>query len=131
MKNKNQLRTALLGTAATFKSAIIKDADGNEYEVKQPSIRGRSDIRKLSTSTDEKGEITFEPFDFMLQAAIHCTFVPGTDDRVFCPEDFAALQALPAGGIIDELGQKASEFCNVAGKPEDTKKPSSETASDS
>jgi hypothetical protein len=131
MKDKKALRSALFGSAPTFRSEIIKDSNGNEFEVRQPSIRGRADIRKAATTINEDGTIQFEPFDFMLHAAIACTFVPGTDDKVFCPEDYEMLVSLPSGGIIDELSKKAADFCNVEGKGVEVKKPSSEITKDS
>jgi hypothetical protein len=122
MKTRAEIRQALLGNRPEFKTKVIKDANGFEYEVRQPSIRGRSDIRKSATTTDDKGNITFEPFDFMLRAAMACTFVPGTNELVFCDEDYDALVSMPAGSVIDELSQTAAEFCNVEGKVSDAKK---------
>jgi hypothetical protein len=58
----------------------------------------------------------------MLRAAMACTFVPGTNELVFCDEDYDALVSMPAGSVIDELSQTAAEFCNVEGKVSDAKK---------
>lgn len=128
MKNRSQLRSAIF-TAKPFRSKIVTDeATGTQYEVRQPSIRDRAAIRSQAFSTRD-GETSFDPFEFILRAAIHCTYVPGTDEKVFDDADYDDIVAMPAGGIIDELSSAASALCNV--ESGDTKKPSNPTASDS
>jgi hypothetical protein len=133
---RDTLRNALLGKKHTFRRTTVTDKEtGAVYEVRQPSIKERSDLRKeVTTITPGKGNsggIDFDFFRFMIMAAVRFTVVPGTDERVFCDEDFDALVTAPAGDFIDELAQAAANLCNVdEDQAEAAKKLSEETQND-
>lgn len=105
-----------------FKSVIITSDDGKDFEVRQPSIKVRADIRSASTTISSNGTLEFRPFEFALRAAMACTYVPGTSDLVFSDEDFDVLSGMPSGGLIDDLSQAAADLCNLDSK--ESKKPS-------
>jgi len=121
--SKQDLRNGILSRKHQFKRTKVVDAQtGTEYEVLQPSIAERSDLRKLVTKTTKDG-IEFDFFKFITMAAVRFTVVPGTTERVFEDEDYDALTACPPGGIVDQLSEAASELCNVEEEKEEAKKP--------
>ena len=135
---RDNLRANLLARKHTFKRiTVIDDETGAIYEVLQPSIKERSDLRKEVTTTtiDKKNQkIDFDFFKFMILAAIRFTVVPGTTDRVFEDEDYELLAAAPSGGFTDKLCEAASELCNISDEesdPDKAKKPSEKTLSGS
>lgn len=130
MNAKDKLRKLTLGAKRKFKIKIIEIGEGEgddkeKFEVRQPTLRERSDLRKKCTNMNEDG-IEFNLFEFLIWAVINHTFVPGTDEHVFTEEDYEALSNIPAGGWFDELSEAASELCNVGGS-DDAKKPSGKT----
>jgi len=54
-----------------------------------------------------------DALDMILWGAIYCTYVPGTDDKVFEESDYAVLSEQPSGGIVDKLGKVALDLLNV------------------
>jgi hypothetical protein len=129
-KNKtlrDRLRGKTLGAKKNFKFEIVV-IDGEEFEVRQPTLKQRSDLRKRC-ATMEGSKFEFDIFEFLTWAVIECTFVPGTDDKVFEASDYDMLGSIPAGGWFDDLSEKASELANV--KKDDVKKISEPTKIDS
>lgn len=128
MSEKATLRNLTLGAKKQFqtKKVAIKDEAGteHEFEVRQPTLKERSDLRKRCTSVTKDG-MEFNLFEFLIWAVINHTFVPGTEEKVFSEDDYDGLIDLPAGGWFDELSEAASSLCNVGG--DDAKKPSDET----
>lgn len=124
MTKSTNVRDKLRQTAfkRKFKSEIIK-WEGVEYELRQPSIAGRNEIRKYANVED-----TAPISDFLVWCVIFFTYVPGTDVRVFDPADFDSLVASPAGGLVDMLSLKASAYLNV--NMEETEKNSETTQKD-
>ena len=121
---RDRLRAKTLGAKKVFKKELIK-FDGETFEIRQPTLRERSEVRKKCTSVTEDG-VEFNMFEFLIWAVIGHTFVPGTDDKLFSEEDYDELSDIPAGGWFDKFAENASELCNV--NTEDEKKDSSKTA---
>lgn len=114
------MRANTLGAKRDFKKEIVT-IEGIEYEVRQPTLRERSDLRKRCSSIS--GEtMKFDIFEFLIWAVIGFTYVPNTDEKVFEETDYDALSDLPAGGWFDELSEVASKLTNV-----DSKKPSGDS----
>ena len=126
MTTLEKLRAKTLGKSKSFKKELI-EIEGEKFELRQPTVRQRGEIRKRCTSIDGKN-FDFDMFEFMIQCVIACTYVPDTDEKVFSDEDYQALQELPAGGWLDDLSEKAIELCNVKGDVE--KKNSEKTESE-
>jgi hypothetical protein len=108
MSKRDALRSAILGKKPTFRSEIVKH-EGESYELRQPSNKSRRDLFKKVT--DEAGRI--DMMDFVLWAVIYNTYEPGTDNTVFEESDYDVLANLPAGGVVDKLGDVASKLLNV------------------
>lgn len=106
--SRDNLRSAILSSGASFKKEIV-EYNGSKYEVRQPSRGGRSDL--FEKCKGENGEL--KGFELTIWATIYNTYVPGTNTKVFEDEDYAALNSLPAGGILDKLGIVATGLLNA------------------
>ena len=125
----DKLRAVTLGKARHFEKTIVK-IDGMSFEVRQPTIGQRGDIRNkmLEFNPDAEGDESsarFNMFEFLLHAVINLTFDPESGERVFTEEDIPTLKEQPAGGWFDDLTEAASKLCNI--KSDETKKNSGET----
>lgn len=116
MSLRDQLRGATVGKKPEFRHEIVKVGD-HEFEVRQPSVATRSKmIKKCNVKVGGSMDDAVEKLDYsalQVWSVIYCTFVPGTDERVFEDGDFNHLQNQPAGGFVDELGQAAMKLMNV------------------
>lgn len=121
---RDQMRAATLGSKNVFKSEILTHK-GLKFEIRQPSIRGRQELRKRLI--DQEG--TFDVFDALVWMVILYTFVPGTNERVFDEEDYDTIVAHPTGGYMETFSLTAAEFMNM--DPEDIAKNSDATENDS
>ena len=130
--SKSKLRALTLGKKKSFEKRIV-EIEGAEFEVRQPTIGQRGEIRnksmKIDADAEEEGEsnVKFDMFSFLICAVVELTYVPGTDERVFGDEDYEELKSLPAGGWFDKLTKEAADLCNV--KDDEVKKPSAKTTS--
>ncbi|MEW5725089.1 MAG: hypothetical protein AB1896_18395 [Thermodesulfobacteriota bacterium] len=99
---KDKLRALTVGAKKQFarKKVLYK---GEEFEVKQPSQAERQEVFQRCRR-DENGGL--DKVDFAIWSVILLTFVPGTDERVFSPEDYEGLLGTPAGGFVDHLSNE-------------------------
>lgn len=114
MSLRDQIRAATLGAKKEFKTEIVA-VNGSEVEVRQPTLKERSDLRKRCTNVTEDS-VEFNLFEFLIWAVIGFSYVPGTDEKVFHETDYDGLSAMPAGGWFDELSEAASRLTNVESK---------------
>ena len=66
---------------------------------------------------------------YVIWSVIYCSFVPGTDIRVFEEADYENLEGFPKSGFVEEFSEIALEMMNS--DAEKTEKNSDETAIDS
>lgn len=104
---RDKLRALALGTASVRKQIV--EFEGASFEVRQPTIRERSELRERSV----KGE-TLDILAFTVWSVIGQTFMPGTDQKVFEATDFDALASLPSGGLVDVLSGAISVLSSVS-----------------
>ncbi len=102
------------------RAAEIVNYDGEEFEVRQPSVGMRSNIilgagAKVAKSEEELME-GLDTGKIQILSVIHCTYVPGTDEKVFELGDYAMLEDDAPGGLVDTLSAVAMKLINV--KPE-------------
>ncbi len=115
---KERLREITVGSDPDLKSEIV-EYNGEKFEVRQPTVATRSEILSKSgmSVTDAKGnEVNFG--NAQIAAVIFCTYVPGTDDRVFEEEDVPMLRQQPAGSFVDKLSRVAMRLMNVDSEEE-------------
>jgi len=121
------LRAKTVGAKKQFKSEII-EWNGEKFEIREPSVRQRAKILQAS------GAQSLDPNDidlakFQTLAVIYCTYIPGTNERVFEEGDLEALMEMPSGTFVDDFAQIAFKYLNV--QPEVAAKNFAETKSDS
>ena len=130
--NKERLRSFTIGSRKNFKKVEVEieiDGEVEVFEIRQPTIGQRGEIRSKSMkfNTSGKDEVDFDMFGYLICAVVELTYVPGTDERVFSEDDYETLKGMPAGGWFDKLTKEASEICNVQENSDNVKKPSDET----
>lgn len=121
------LRKATLGTKKNFRKKIVEFND-EKFEIRQPSIRNRGELRKKCSTISETGGIEFDMFEFLVWVVIQNTYVPGTNERVFSEEDYDALVDNPTGGFMDEFAEIATDLANI--NVDDKKKSSTKITKD-
>ena len=127
MTSRDKLRAATIGKKPEFFSRKVQH-DGHTFEIRQPSIRARKELRTRCTSIDEEG-VKFDMFEFLVWAVIKNTYVPGTNELVFEDADYDTMLENPTGGFMDSFSEVAAEIVNV--EISSRKKPSKQTESDS
>ena len=73
--SRDVLRSATLGSKRVFAKEVIEFA-GHQFEIRQPTIKQRSELRKKCTSISPNG-VEFNMFDFLVWSVIYNTYVPG------------------------------------------------------
>lgn len=125
--SRDSIRAATLGRARQVKSRIIETED-TQVEVRQPSIKARSNIfRRAKVQSGDRDRMDMG--ELQITAVIECCFVPGTVERVFSEADRESLENAPAGSFVDELSSAVLELLNV--DAEDLAKNSVGTPNDS
>lgn len=115
---RDALRSATLGNKPEFIKRIVKWG-GQEFEVRQPSIAQRSELKNLCSINTAQDALNFDPYQMLVWAVIKLTFVPGTEERVFEDEDFDELMSQPDSedSFVNSLGEIAVDVFSI-----DTKK---------
>jgi len=116
------MRAALLGRPKQFKRRMVtvRMAEGEEpveVEVRQPTIRERSEIGRQCVQVIEQGGRTataVDGFKLRLRSVLVCCYVPGTDERIFEDADLENLAGYPSGCYVDELAETALELQNLS-----------------
>jgi len=123
---RDKLRAKTLGSGIKRKREIVK-IDGEQFEVRQPSVAQRSSIMSAAKPrVDETdGTTTVDIGMMQVQSVICCTFVPGTNEYVFDAEDVEQMLESPAGSYVDKLSKVAQDLMNV--KKEDAEGNSEKT----
>lgn len=115
------LRAATVGAPAKLLSKIV-EIGPHKFEVRQPTVAARSEIMRLAEAikmgADGKPEMGRDFGLLLIQAAIACVFLPGSDRHVFTKHDVAAMKEAPSGGFVDVLGKAALDLLNVEGPAE-------------
>jgi hypothetical protein len=101
--SRDELRAKIFSSAP--KSATVEDFFGTTIEIRQPSL----EVALAQRHTDEENRVYFMLTDY--------AYVPGTDQKLFDPEDVENIKQLPFGpeftrlidAVNDLLGIKAQE----------------------
>ena len=121
---RDELRARTLGSKKVFKSKIIKH-NGQKYELRQPTLAQRSELRKRVL--DDEGN--FDIFESLIWMVVFYTYVPDTDELVFEEADYDILRSFPSGSWVDEFSDAAASLININAK--EIAKNLEETANDS
>lgn len=94
-------RGHLLGVVANRKArSVVIDVDGQQIEVRNPTLSARMSIGELAR---RNGETVAERYESAV--TIMCCFLPGTDTRVFEPADMDVLMTTETGSFVDTVSQ--------------------------
>jgi hypothetical protein len=109
LQNRDSLRAKFLGRKPKRVLVDVKSEDGIPYqlEVVQPTVE-----RTLAMSEQQADGQT--PKDRMVSLVIDHTYIPGTNDKLFGPEDADVIKGLPNGGEFSALMNKLIELTNIA-----------------
>lgn len=111
MSVRDKLRSKTVGAAKNFRKQI-ETVDGEDFEVRQLSVRDRMDVYNKATKNS-----VLDPLQFQIWAVISTVFVPGTDERVFEDTDYESLVKQPTGSFVDKLSEVAVSMLGSEAKP--------------
>ncbi len=124
---RDRLRAKTVGAKKKFPSEILEH-DGEQYEIRQPSVANRAAIMKkarIQTGDVEQLDIAA----LQIWAIIKCTYVPETNERVFEDSDAQNFLDGPGGLFVDKFAAVAMRLMNV--EAEGIEKNSEEITNDS
>lgn len=98
--NRDNIRAAIFGLQQRKK---IVDVAGVKIEIRQPAV---SDIMMA-------GADGMENTPAIIRMICDYCFVPGTEEKVFCPEDVDALKALPFGRDWQAINDAINELSDL------------------
>jgi hypothetical protein len=107
---RDALRSALLGKSKRI-SKTIEIAEGVEIEIRQPTVGARSRIMSAAGVSGASQDLN-DLAAIQIAAVVHCSFVPGTNERIFDAADRGVLEELPTNQWFDEVSGVALELMN-------------------
>lgn len=111
---RDRLRTAAFSTEGAVKSTIL-NFNGEEFELKAPTVGLRQDLLKKATVDG-----ALDPIELYIWLAIECSCEPGTKNKIFADTDYNTFKGLYSGGFLDELIEVCPTLLNI-NKPDDQK----------
>ena len=121
----DEARTYLLGQHKQFSVELFSVGD-RAYEIRQPSIKQRSDA--LRSATTSEGTIDLPCFKVYL--LIECLHEKESGERVFTQHDFDVLTGYPTNSWVDNAGSRALAISNSSFVEADAEKNSEATPDD-
>lgn len=112
MSTRDEIRSKTVGSKKNFRKETLL-YNGMEIEFRQPTVRLRKEIHDKSKVEGAEDATSVDIWAYMVWSVIYCSFVPGTDEKVFEAGDYENLMEQPAGGFVDEFSTKISELLNV------------------
>lgn len=117
---RDSLRAKIFGIKRGSKIIVIGEEDGVKFEVevRQP-LAGDMLDQVDSGSARER----------MARMMVQTVFVPGTDEKVFQPEDADAIMDMPVGGIYQSIIDAITSFVSASNQVTSAKNSSEVTLS--
>jgi len=123
MATREELRTAALATGK--RKSVLVEVNGQSFEVRRPTPRVKGDI--VSAGKPGKNGLPTDYAALEIEAVLKCTYVPGSDDRVFSRADEDSLLDGDCD-VTEKLSKAALELMDV--DTASLKKTSETTSSD-
>lgn len=123
MSKKTDIRNKTLGAKSIFKSKIVT-YEGEEIEIKQPSVKDRM---SMFNNSSKDGNV--DPLRFQILAMIELCYVPGTGEKVFEMADYDSIINSPTNSFVDVLSTEAVKMMNVESEGDPTQGSGGETIS--
>jgi hypothetical protein len=111
MSKRDALRAATVGAKKQFRTKI-EVINGEEFEVRQLSVKDRMDVYNKATKNG-----VLDPLQFQIWAVISTVYVPGTNEKLYDETDYEGLVTQPTGGFLDQLSEAAVAMLNPEEKP--------------
>lgn len=121
------LRAATLGMPAEFVKRVV-EANGQEFELREPTERQRRRIQKNSRAKVEQAEdgsvsATMDIAEMRVWCVIELTYIPGTNTHIFKEADHEVLMGQPTTrGWFKEIADSAWSVFNGEDEALDPKK---------
>jgi hypothetical protein len=111
---RDELRAAAL--ASEPDEFELVEHNGKKIEVRPPSMAQQRYFARASKEKKpgEKGDVEQDGFKFLILAMIGCSYVPGTETKVFESADMEALLAKRMGrnGLVTKLTRVVHKLMN-------------------
>ncbi len=117
-----KLRSLTVGAKKKFKSELV-EWEGEQFEVRQPSVTQRSAIMQNAQEISmEEGEqrVKVDYAKMQIWSVICCTYVPGDDTPLYTEADYEVMSSSPASSYVDKLSAIATKLMNAS--PEEVAK---------
>jgi len=115
MSDLEKIRAVTLGAKTQFKKKVF-NYNGVDVEFRQPNLKERKVL--LNKAKDAKGD--FDLTEFLVWSVITNTYVPGTNQKVFTPEDYDAMMEQNGGSFVEVFGNEIAAL--MSAEDEDVKK---------
>ena len=113
MADRGLLRSITVGSKREFKKELL-EWEGNQFEIRQPSVRQRSEILKKARMTvgDDEG-VSVDIAAMQVWSVICCVYAPDDTKPLFSDGDFESLLDMPAGSFVDKFATVAMSYINT------------------
>lgn len=113
INKRDRLRSMTVGAKKDFRTKLV-EVDGEEFEIRQPSIKERSAIiQRAQVGLDDDNKPKVDPGIMQVESILRLCYVPGTNELVYESGDRENLMGQPTGGFVDELGQACMKMLNI------------------
>lgn len=109
-ESRDALRAGFFGDDE-FGSELVKTNFG-DVEVRQPSVDEKAKILKAA-GVNVAGLSDSDITVLITYAAVACSYVPGTDVKIWDVTDLPAILEMPSNKDIDDLGEAAVRLMSV------------------
>ena len=106
---KDKIRAKTIGSAKVFRFREIEiDDEGTKIEIREPTVKEWGNILRNVMSVDgDKGQTKMEYDQYLVWSVICCSYVPGTQEKVFSEEDYETLLNVPKSSWVSEFSEIA------------------------
>jgi hypothetical protein len=123
VQDPKQLRNAIRAKALASprqrrfeRFTIAVNGEPLELEARAPTLAEKETIReaamKIQIGPDGKPKTEISFMELGVQAAIHCIYTPGTDERVFEAADAETIRTAEAGSWMELITEHALRVMN-------------------
>lgn len=109
---RDELRSAALKSPP--RKRVPVEYNGVQFELLAPTILQRKQILEKARSPGADSASIFEMAEW---AAIYCTVIPGTKERIFEDTDQATLSEQAVNGFIDKVVESLPALLNTEEDP--------------
>jgi hypothetical protein len=123
MDTKSKIRAATVGKKKYFRSKIV-EVEGVSIEIREPNKIIKQQIVEKSQEPTKKGsnDIPINFLDWKIWHIVECSFVPGTEDKIFDETDIPNLTGGPVGDFAGKLWDELEDIISAEEDVKEAKK---------